>query len=730
MILAFLLIGMVWLWFQFELIAFLCIGFVIFVVLLFTTKILRLAFLVCSIIVLTQLEFSLDHVLTRGFQHQVVEGTFCLEGRVRNYDDGLQSFNASLESPIDGLSLRTVKVWNNVESDADVLKTGDCFAGAVRVKQPLGRIIPGSFHADRYHFSQRIDAIASVKEIHEISFKPNLSESLFLKREKEFITEQGAQYWSALMFGWSSALDTETKALLIDNQIMHLFVISGMHLGFIVLMFSLFIAAISSLLSPWHQISLFARRIFVFSLALAYVAFLGFPLPAFRALIMIGIPYLGTILNTRFNTLDILGFAAVILTLIWPEAWLGLGAWLSFSSVLIILLLLRWQVLKNKNWFLKVLFFESFLLLGSIPWAFLAGLKVNAFSIVLNFALTPIIAFIALPLAAILAFTSPPWLVWIWERLFQAIEAGLSFSAIASFAVQYFDWPLVLVLVAFVSAGLWERTKVSATAIIVVAILILISGINPKKTLDGLQLSVLDVGHGQAILIEQDGRNVLYDTGGYFTPDVSLFESTLNRLLPTLHEVIVSHSDSDHSAGLSYLLDKYPRTRIWTGQNASHLTQNQIVSCHLFNQISGSLQFIPIPVSLRSNDNDHSCILVIKEGKETVVITGDAGRRIEYFLLQEFPDLFPATVVVLGHHGSDTSSAVDWLNIHENSVFLVSSGDRSMPKWPGKQVSQWFESKGKRLNNTAEQGSIRLFIKDGEVTLRNWNSAFRQRLIY
>jgi competence protein ComEC len=477
------------------------------------------------------------------------------------------------------------------------------------------------------------------------------------------------------------------------------------------------------------QIPILIRRLFVLSVAAGYVALLGFPLPATRALIMIAIPYLGLLLKERFSLIEILGYTAVVITLIWPEAWLGLGAWLSFWSVLIIVLLLRWQTFRGLNWLGKVLLFETFLIIGSLPWALLAGLKMNAFSILLNFVLTPVIAFVGLPMALVIAVFPTVAFFAVWEGMFSTMIQLLQITSNSSFHFKNIDWWFVIVALIFVCSVIWLRNR---SAICTVILLFLTSQLSLMAKTDqrSFLMTAYDVGHGQAILIEKDGLTLLYDTGGYFSPGESLLETTLFRVLPELDEVIVSHSDSDHSAGLQFIQRTMPEVRIWAGQPERVNSLNQVVNCHNRARISEEIFFIPVPEAFQQNDNDHSCVLFIKHQERSVVITGDSSKLVEYYLLQVYPHLFPADIVVLGHHGSDSSSASDWLKQHRDAFLIASSGDRASPNWPGKRVSRWFETHKTPLNTTAEQGSILISIKEGDISLKNFSSSFRESLIY
>lgn len=697
----------------------------------------HLAIFSCAVvaIIVFRLEIQLNHVLPRGLQHQEVNLTACIAQSVNLYDDYL-SFTAEVSQQPKERSLRTIQVYQNLETDTQQLLPGMCITGTYRLRQPIGRLVSGSFNLDRYAFANRIDAYATLVNIETIDFKPNLAARAYANFSNQFTDEISLGVWSALVLGWSSSIDAETKSLFTSNQVMHLFVISGMHIGFLA-------AAVYGLL---YLVTFPFSRVFSFSLKQKlcisitviwlYILFLGFPVPATRAGFMLTVPFLLLLLKVNVHWLASLSMAALMVSLVFPEAWLGVGTWLSFVSVAAILYAYRLGWLNPARRFISYLNLQVLMAGVSWLWAVIFAFPINVFSIVINFLFTPVIALMLMPLGFLTLLVPSDAGGRLIIELFQLITL-LSVNVLEAFSesVIHLSWlPVTIwfsVTVIFLLLTLFRR-KALYVAVLSAIFVVYLAGSQRLSTDE--QVTIFDVGHGQAILIETQGERWLYDTGGVIGESLSVYERYLDQYIDHLDGVIVSHLDSDHSGGLEYVSRQYPEARILTGQlNRPQWldASRSFRSCHDVASLNlpKSMTFIPIPKSLRTSDNDASCVLRFQSEGSTMIITGDSGKRVEYYLLQEHSELFPVDALLLGHHGSSTSSSTTWLNLHQDALFLVSTGDRARPRWPAAAILEWFEQNEKTLYSTATYGTLTLNFKDESIRPGFSFSSYRKRLL-
>ncbi len=259
-----------------------------------------------------------------------------------------------------------------------------------------------------------------------------------------------------------------------------------------------------------------------------------------------------------------------------------------------------------------------------------------------------------------------------------------------------------------------------------------------------LHVSFLDVGQGDAILIESpDGRQMLVDGGQY----PSLLLSRIGEQLPfwdkEIDLVVATHPDTDHVAGLLDLFQTYDVGQLIT--NGSHEGSGSgyfgLVSAAKQSNtpvlgVSGSevielgadveieiLSAGDLPGS--DNDNDESIVMRLVYENFSLMLTGDAEQTAEGALLNSGKDVQSA-VLKAGHHGSNSSSSREFLKaVHPQIVIISGGGERY--DHPHEEVLARITETGAAVLRTDELGTIEL-ISDGTLIWSNVdNSILHQR---
>jgi beta-lactamase superfamily II metal-dependent hydrolase len=77
-------------------------------------------------------------------------------------------------------------------------------------------------------------------------------------------------------------------------------------------------------------------------------------------------------------------------------------------------------------------------------------------------------------------------------------------------------------------------------------------------------MTVLDVGQGQSIILQSEGKTYLVDCGGSYDDTAANIAAhkLLSQGIARLDGVILTHFDADHSGGVDYLLSRIPAERI------------------------------------------------------------------------------------------------------------------------------------------------------------------------
>ncbi len=220
---------------------------------------------------------------------------------------------------------------------------------------------------------------------------------------------------------------------------------------------------------------------------------------------------------------------------------------------------------------------------------------------------------------------------------------------------------------------------------------------------------IVDVGQGSATLVHfASGENMLIDSGTPNSRDKLV--TYINKVFMTdksfrFDYVILTHSDSDHSGNMSYIINHYAvgtfyRPNIFSNMageegvgyidydtqsyadtiNALRQKDVNVVTSHAGLEIKNNgkvlLTMYSPEYEVFGNTNDYSPIMVLGDDNLKVCITGDASSDIERIALNNY-DLPDVDVLVAGHHGSETSTCYEFLQEIKPERVVVSVGDNS-----------------------------------------------------
>jgi competence protein ComEC len=246
-----------------------------------------------------------------------------------------------------------------------------------------------------------------------------------------------------------------------------------------------------------------------------------------------------------------------------------------------------------------------------------------------------------------------------------------------------------------------------------------------------LQVSFLDVGQGDSILIEgPTGVQLLIDGG----PDRSVlrklpremgyFDRSLDMLLAT-------HPDKDHIAGLTDVFKQYRVSyflssgtsgttatagalsdAVRSEKDMTTFTARSGMRIHLGGEAYADVLYPDRDVS-GEETNEGSVIVRVVYGATSFMLTGDASSEIESYLLSTYSDEFlESTVLKAGHHGSRHSTSDGWLAAVEPKVVVISAGDDNSYGHPHREVLERVRAQGAQVVSTIESGTVE-FVSDG-----------------
>lgn len=192
-----------------------------------------------------------------------------------------------------------------------------------------------------------------------------------------------------------------------------------------------------------------------------------------------------------------------------------------------------------------------------------------------------------------------------------------------------------------------------------------------------------DVGQAEAFLIETPTQNILLDAGNDNGTLVSkLQEAGVERL----EKIILTHPHVDHIGGVRAVLDAFAVDEIIDNGYAStsplYLDYRQAPVTFSSVQAGDELDlggakfkvFAPDPRLTTYKINDRSIVGKLTFGDFSMLFTGDAERRLEEWLSNQYPSELRATILKASHHGSKTSSIADFIGRVSPTYVLISAG--------------------------------------------------------
>jgi competence protein ComEC len=231
------------------------------------------------------------------------------------------------------------------------------------------------------------------------------------------------------------------------------------------------------------------------------------------------------------------------------------------------------------------------------------------------------------------------------------------------------------------------------------------------------QVTVLDVGQGQSILLQSHGKTFLVDCGGDDREDAAdqAAETLLSMGIYRLDGVILTHYDSDHAGGIPYLLSRISADSVFlpaaTQQEESNQTvldaaEDAAVLVDRDIQLAWEECSITIFAPLSSSDDNESGLSVLFRGENCdILITGDMGISGENKLLLE-KDIPQLTALVVGHHGSSYSTGEGLLVKTRPQYSFISAGQDNPYGHPSKQVLDRLEKYDCFVYRTDQDGTI------------------------
>jgi competence protein ComEC len=598
---------------------------------------------------------------------------------------------------------------------------------------------------------------------------------------RDTLTLPGAEVtalYRALLLGERRGLPPELQRAFVDSGTAHLLAISGLHLA--VVGFGLY-RLLLFLLLRWRRLAQAGRPPAVAAalaglLTFAYVASIAPSQATLRATIALGVVFAGAVLARRARPMPTLAVAAAVLVLADPRAPTGASFQLSFAAATALVLLAghlrpwlarldepgalphpRWRTPARTLFALVAVSLVSTAVTTPLALAWFGQASVAA--PLCNLVAVPLMSLLVVPLGfcwLIVALVAPglarllaplPTLAAGW--LLDLVEAWAELVGPSTHAA----WPHLAGLAAALAVILLlagRRLRVPAVlAAIVAATMVLVASYHAPQ----LRLTLIDVGHGDAILVSlPSGQNLMVDTGGHHRAGADARLAT-GRLVPALTRLgvarldllIITHADHDHVGAAAALAERVPIAELWlppcdAGSAAIMAVARRVAAqggtvrqVHQAAPVEfggAHLEILWPPPDIAGaagrcsiSKNDAALVLSLRYAGRHMLLTADVERSTEAALLDSVGARLRADVLKVGHHGSRTSSSEAFLDAVRPRL-AVASGRRSrttMPphldileRYSQRQIPLWLTGRDGAIQVAVDpSGTIRLSSKLG-----------------
>lgn len=246
---------------------------------------------------------------------------------------------------------------------------------------------------------------------------------------------------------------------------------------------------------------------------------------------------------------------------------------------------------------------------------------------------------------------------------------------------------------------------------------------------DALVVSFIDVGQGDAALVQSAGQNYLID-GGRPEAGPEVVSFLRSRGVQRLDGIVATHPDADHIGGLPDVVDAFPVSRVYlSGESRGTSTFNTLLrrirdkKAEVIEARTGlqmdwggakAIVLAPPPGALSGESNDNSVAVLLTFGSARILLPGDAEAKEEAYMSQGVYT-GPLTVLKVGHHGSSSSTTPLFLSRFKPQIAVISVGADNTYGHPTRQTLRRLETVGAKVFRTDKDGDVVVTIKDNKV---------------
>lgn len=636
------------------------------------------------------------------------------------------------------------------EGDAPLpLHAGERWQFSLRLKQPHGSSNPHGFDFESWMLENQLRASGYVraddnnKRLDEMVSSP----SYVIERMRETVRTHfqkvlgDAPYTgvlAALTIGDQSSISASQWQVFTRTGVNHLMSISGLHITMLAgLAFALVYRSWkrSVRLTLWLPARK-AAAVVGLIVALAYTLLSGFSVPAQRTVYMLGTVAIALFLSRSVAASQILAAALLVVLLLDPWSVLSPGFWLSFGAVGLILYVSANRI-GRPHWLVEYSRVQWAMMIGLIPPLLAMFQQISVVSPIANAFSIPLVEFVVVPITLVGALIPFDWILHLAHFSMRICMVALEWLNQLPDAVWTQHAPPVWTIILGMAGVLWcllPRGFPSRWLGLLMSLPMFL--ILPTPPPEGtLHMVVFDVGQGLSVIAQTHDHALLYDTGPGYSEDANsgnriLIPSLRAQGIADLDELILTHDDTDHTGGALSVMQAIP-----IGLLSSSLPEDSPILLQSKNHqrcVDGQnwdwdgIHFEILHPARdsyaieRISKNNRGCTMRISAGKNSILLAADIEKKSEERLLELHPEKLPATMLIVPHHGSKTSSTQPFVDAVHPHYAVFTAGYRNKFGHPKPEVVERYRAAGSELLRSDVDGAIMVDMDAENFTVERY----------
>ena len=622
---------------------------------------------------------------------------------------------------------KTYQVWTYLSEPAE-LQPGDRISAAflIRLTTPGGLRESAAFQGKGVFLVayQRTEAEFFRPESVEMRHYPALLAEKIKARLEGLFPSDVFPFTKALLLGDAQDLDPALDAAFQISGIRHIIAVSGLH-----------ISILYGLICLVTLKNRFLTALVGMPVLALFAGMAGFTPSALRACIMVWLMLLAKVFDRDYDPPTALAFAALVLLVMNPLAVMSASLQLSAGCVAGILLFnrpinnwLKGIFPKRKTSRLRVFLCSSIsvtlsaMSLTTPLCAYYFGLVslVGPLTNLLTLWVVNLV-FNGLAITVLLSLVSQPAAAWLagilaWPiRYVQELArcfASLPLAAVYTDSIYIVFW-LVFVYI-LLAVFLWMKNKQPGVLICcgVAGLCIALLASWAEPLMADTRITMLDVGQGQSIILQSEGKTFLVDCGGDDDEETAdlIAGTLLSQGITRLDGIILTHFDRDHAGAIHHLLNRIDTDHLFLPDTRNEFelprTDGEIIYVWEDMELSFGDAVLRIYGPVYSGPSNENSICVLFDTKNCdILITGDRGAFGERMLLRNraLPDV---DILVAGHHGAADSTSRELLEAVTPETVLISVSENNSYGHPAPELLKRLAEFGCTVCRTDESGTI------------------------